>query len=112
MFTTLDRSISTATVLAIYRARWQVELVFKRLNSILGLGSLHKVETQSAKAWFHGKLLVAFLIEALKVAGERFFSWGYPIRAQSGQHQIPVEGNTDYAAFSPSGRESNQLAHF
>jgi hypothetical protein len=65
VFTTLDRSISADIVLTIYRARWQVELVFKRLKSILGLGSLHKVETQSAKAWLHGKLLVAFLIEAL-----------------------------------------------
>lgn len=111
VFSTLDRSISADTVLTIYRARWQVELVFKRLKSILGLGSLHKIETQSAKAWLHGKLLVAFLIEALRVAGERFFPWGYPIRAESGQHQIPVEGNTAYAAFSPSGCKPNQLAH-
>jgi hypothetical protein len=107
LFTTLDRSISAETVLTIYRARWQVEMVFKRLKSILGLGSLHKIETQSAKAWLHGKLLVAFLIEALKVAAELFFPWGYPIRAESGQHQIPVEGNTAYVAFSTSGRKSN-----
>jgi hypothetical protein len=111
VFTTLDRNISADTVLTIYRARWQVELVFKRLKSILGLGSLHKVETQSAKAWLHGKLLVAFLIEALKVAGERFFPWGYPIQAESGRNQIPVERNAAHAAFSPTGRESDQLAH-
>ena len=107
LFTTLDRSISAETVLTIYRARWQVEMVFKRLKSILGLGSLHKIETQSAKAWLHGKLLVAFLIEALKVAADLFFPWGYPIRAESGQHQIPVEGNTAYVPFSTSGRKSN-----
>lgn len=111
MYTTLDRSISAETVLTIYRARWQVELVFKRFKSILGLGSLHKIETQSAKAWLHGKFLVAFLIEALKIAGKRFFPWGYPIRSQIGQYQIPVEGNPAHATLSSSGRESNQLTH-
>lgn len=79
VFTTLDRRFSPTTVLEIYRGRWQVELAFKRLKSIIGLGHLKKTDLQAAKAWLHGKLLVAFLIEALIAAGERFFPWGYPI---------------------------------
>jgi len=82
VFTTLDSSISAETVLNIYGARWQVELVFKRLKSILGIGHLHATDPVSAKAWLHGKLLIAFLIEALKIAGAHFFPWGYAIRAE------------------------------
>ena len=79
VFTTLDRRYAPATVLELYRGRWQIELAFKRLKSIIGLGHLKKTDLQAAKAWLHGKLLVAFLIEALIAAGERFFPWGYPL---------------------------------
>jgi hypothetical protein len=79
VFTTLKKDIRPATILEMYRGRWQVELVFKRLKSIIGLGHLKKTDVEAAKAWVHGKLLVAFLLEALIVAGERFFPWGYPV---------------------------------
>lgn len=79
VFTTLGNDVKPATVLEMYRGRWQVELVFKRLKSIIGLGHLKKTDVEAAKAWIHGKLLVAFLIEALIVAAESFFPWGYPI---------------------------------
>jgi hypothetical protein len=79
VFTTLDRSVKPTAVLEMYRGRWQIELVFKRLKSIVGLGHLKKKDIEAARAWLHGKLLVSFLIEALIVAGDRFFPWGYPI---------------------------------
>jgi hypothetical protein len=81
VFTTVDEAELTRTaVLEMYRGRWQVELVFKRLKSILDLGHLHKVDEQGAKAWIHGKLFVALLIETLLRHGESFFPWGYPLR--------------------------------
>jgi hypothetical protein len=80
VFTTLDARIPATTVLEMYRGRWQIELTFKRLKSIMGLGHLKKTDTEAARAWIHGKLFVAFLTEALITAGERFFPWGYPIR--------------------------------
>lgn len=83
IFTTLDRSVKPTAVLEMYRGRWQIELVFKRLKSIVGLGHLKKKDFAAAQAWLHGKLLVAFLIEALIVAGERFFPWGYPISEEN-----------------------------
>jgi hypothetical protein len=93
VFTTLDRTFSPTKVLEMYRGRWQIEIVFKRLKSIIGLGHLRKTDLEGAKAWIHGKLLVAFLIEALIVAGERFFPWGYPISQELSKVPLPLEGD-------------------
>ncbi len=82
VFTTLGREISPSQVLEMYRGRWQIELAFKRLKSILGLGHLRKTDIEGAKAWIHGKLLVAFLVEAMIAAGESFFPWGYPLQKE------------------------------
>lgn len=80
VFTTAGSAeLSGWQALEMYRGRWQVELVFKRLKSILGLGHLHKVDPDSAKAWLQGKLLTALLIEALIGCGESFFPWGWPL---------------------------------
>jgi hypothetical protein len=93
VFTTLGRKFSPTTVLEVYRGRWQVELAFKRLKSIIGLGHLKKTDLQAARAWLHGKLLVAFLIEAFIAAGERFFPWGYPLRPTYPPVAMPMERN-------------------
>ena len=93
VFTTLPRSVKPSAVLEMYRGRWQVELVFKRLKSIVGLGHLKKKDLEAAQAWIHGKLLVAFLIEALIAAGEKFFPWGYPISEEYPETTVYLEGN-------------------
>jgi len=81
VFTTVPAELLSPTkALEFYRGRWQVELVFKRLKSILGLNHLRKAEDKPATAWIHGKLFVAFLMEALLRHGETFFPWGYPVR--------------------------------
>ena len=78
VFTTAPREeLSGAQALEMYRGRWQIELVFKRLKSILGLGHLRKTDPEASKAWLQGKLLVAFLVEALIRCGESFFPWGW-----------------------------------
>ena len=59
-------------ILEFYRHRWQVELTFKRLKSLLKLGNLKKKDPVGAKAWLQGKLLVACLIERLIALGEIF----------------------------------------
>ncbi len=83
VFTTLQRKFSPTIVLETYRGRWQVELAFKRLKSIIGLGHLRKIDIDGAKAWLHGKLLVAFLTEALIIAGTTFSPWGYALIEES-----------------------------
>jgi len=79
LVTSLPESISARQVLELYRARWQIELAFKRLKSIMGLGHLPKTDEHSAKAWLHGKLFVAFLAQALVDEGRLFSPWGYPV---------------------------------
>jgi hypothetical protein len=71
------KSMSAAEVLDLYRARWQIELCFKRLKSLLKLGHVPKRSDASARAWIQGKLLTVLLIERL-VREARFFSpWGF-----------------------------------
>lgn len=76
--------ISARQVLELYRHRWQIELAFKRLKSLLHLGHLKKTDPVGAKAWLQGKLFVATLIETLIAVGERFSPWGYFLPQEQG----------------------------
>ena len=71
--------LDATTVLSWYRCRWQIELCFKRMKSLLGLGELPKKREDSCRAWLHGKLLVALLLERLLDAVEHFSPWGYEL---------------------------------
>lgn len=79
VFTTLDASYTATEVLELYRMRWQIELVFKRLKSLLSLGHLKKHDEQAARAWLQGKLLVASVIEELLALAEHISPWGFEI---------------------------------
>lgn len=81
LFTTVPAAEWPAEhVLEAYRSRWQIELCFKRLKSLLGLGHLPKQDPEGAKAWIQGKLFCALLIERFVSYAERFSPWGYPLR--------------------------------
>jgi hypothetical protein len=78
VLTSLTRTeMPAAKVMAFYRSRWQVELAFKRLKSLLGLGHVPKTNDDTAKAWMQGKVLVAMLIEKILLEGRFFSPWGY-----------------------------------
>jgi hypothetical protein len=77
VLTTLTQP-SAEVIMEFYRRRWQIELAFKRLKSLLQLGHLKKIDKDGAKAWLQGKLLVACLVETLILTAERFSPWGYP----------------------------------
>jgi DDE family transposase len=80
VFTTLSPAeLSAKQALELYRGRWQIELVFKRLKSILQMGHLRKIDPDSALSWIEGKLFVALLLEALLRQAESFFPWGFPL---------------------------------
>jgi hypothetical protein len=66
------KDLTSQEISALYRHRWQVELTFKRLKSLLAFGNLKKKDPAGAKAWLQGKLLVACLIERLIALGELF----------------------------------------
>ncbi len=111
VFTTIPADQLSATqALEFYRGRWQVELVFKRLKSILGLNHLRKDQDVSAIAWLHGKLFVAFLLEALLRVGESLSPWGYPLRADGGtQPQLVARGPPVATPGTPSDRPASEL---
>jgi len=69
--------LETPHVLELYRARWQIELCFKRFKSLLGLGCLPKRTDSSARAWIEGKLLTVLLIERLVDEAQFFSPWGF-----------------------------------
>jgi hypothetical protein len=81
VWTTLEQAFPTPSILELYRLRWQIELVFKRMKSILGLGHLPKKDPLSAKAWLEGKLFTGLLIERMVRTAESFFPWGYALAA-------------------------------
>jgi len=89
IWTSLSRSVPTATVLEFYRLRWQIELVFKRMKSIMGLGHLPKTDPGSSRAWLQGKLFVGLLVERMIDAAKSFSPWGYSVE----QTPQPLAGN-------------------
>ena len=89
IWTSLPDVFDAATILEIYRLRWQIELVFKRMKSIMGLGHLPKTDPNSSRAWLHGKLFVALLVERMIEAAKSFSAWGYPLDVSP----QPVEGS-------------------
>lgn len=68
--------LSLAEARKIYAARWQIELFFKRLKSLLDLDELPSREGPSARPWIWAKLILAAL--AVLSTDERFSPWGCP----------------------------------
>ena len=67
--TSLGKEISASQVLELYRLRWQIELAFKRLKSLFQYNDLPATNSESVKAWFYGKLLLAALCETMVNTG-------------------------------------------
>jgi len=63
--------LDTETASALYRVRWQVELLIKRLKSLLQVDELRaRKGSQLAELYLHGKLLYAAVTE--KIVQQRF----------------------------------------
>lgn len=66
LLTSLDpHAYPAERVAGLYRLRWQVELAFKRLKSLLRLDRLPAKDPQLARAWLSAHLIGALLIEDL-----------------------------------------------
>jgi len=87
-----DPAIQGAQVLQLYRLRWQIEIAFKRLKSLIGLGHLPKYDPQSCRAWLHGKLFIALLVDLMVEEARLFSPWGYPLQEGHGQSALSMEG--------------------
>ena len=67
--TSMGKEVSAAQVLELYRIRWQIEIAFKRLKSLFHYNDLPAKDSESARAWFYGKLLLAALCETIVNTG-------------------------------------------
>jgi len=66
LVTSLDRTAyPTKQIAALYRLRWQVELAFKRLKSLLDFSRLPAKDPGLARTWLLAKLLMALLLDDL-----------------------------------------------
>jgi hypothetical protein len=84
VFTTIPDTLATThQILEWYRRRWQIELTFKRLKSIVQLGHVPKQDDRSSRAWLYGKLLVALLSQKLMKVGSSISPWGYTLPEQT-----------------------------
>jgi len=89
VFTTVPASdFSGAEVLELYRSRWQIELVFKRLKTLAQLGHLPKHDEDAARAWLYGKLLLALLSQKLARHGRDFSPWGYSLAGVAAEQRL------------------------
>jgi len=83
VWTSLPPSFDRHQVLELYRSRWQIELAFKRMKSLMGLGHLPKKDPASARAWLHGKLFTSLLVERMSGAAKTLSPWGYQLAESS-----------------------------
>jgi hypothetical protein len=84
----LDR-FTAAQVLELYRARWQVELSFKRLKSLFNVGSAPNRDAEAVRSWIYAKLLAVLLIERLGEEARLFSPWGFPLETGQPLERVP-----------------------
>jgi len=65
LITALPYSISADDIVALYRLRWQVEIYFKRLKSIIDFGNVPLRRQDNVIAWLNGKLMISLFIEQM-----------------------------------------------
>jgi hypothetical protein len=81
ILTTLSApELSALQVLTLYRLRWQIELLFKRLKSLLHLDTLPSRQGPTAKSWMLARLLAAALAQRLVRPSGPLSPWGYELR--------------------------------
>ncbi len=89
VLTNLPSTISAARVLELYRVRWQVEMKFKTLKSVIRLADVRSKNPGRVQIYIAMKLLAAVLIEQLSEQYESFSPWGYPLTAAAAEHLAP-----------------------
>jgi hypothetical protein len=83
ILTTLECSqLPAIAVMGLYRLRWQIELLFKRLKSLLHLDTLPSREGPTAKSWMLARLIAAGLAQRLVQPSGPLSPWGYELRFQ------------------------------
>lgn len=73
-----EEIISNEVIMELYRVRWQIELEFKRLKSLLSLDELPSRRGPTAQSWILARILAAILVENL-LNSRDFSPWGYQL---------------------------------
>ena len=76
--------VTALQALEAYRFRWQIELAFKRLKSLLFLDNLRARDPDLAQTYLLSKLLGALLAEELIDRAGSFSPWGYLLAGPAG----------------------------
>lgn len=77
VFTTLTvEQLATEQVLELYRFRWQIELTFKRMKSLIGLDELAMKDEALGRTFLLAKILATLLIEEESHRRVDFSPWG------------------------------------
>jgi len=80
ILTTLPEATASAgQILELYRLRWQIELLFKRLKSLLHLDTLPSRQGPTARSWMLARLLAAALAQKLVDPSGALSPWGYGV---------------------------------
>lgn len=74
-------ALTCTQVLEMYRLRWQIELMFKRLKSILGFDRLRAKDEKLSQTYLLTKILGALVIDELTGKALDFFPWGFRLSA-------------------------------
>lgn len=76
VLTTVEpEALDASRILALYRLRWQVELEFKRLKSLLNLDDVRVRNPESVRAALAAKLLGALVVEEIASEADRPADW-------------------------------------
>jgi hypothetical protein len=99
-----EDELPLSQVRALYARRWQIELFFKRLKSLLELDELPTRAGPTARPWIWTKLILSTL--AVLTTHERFSPWGRPLPPNQSLDEFQLR--SDHPGRSPADQETVQ----
>lgn len=80
-----SEKISAERLLETYRFRWQIEMIFKRIKSLLFIDELPAKDPGLAKTFLYANLLAALLLDDFSERFLAFSPWGFDVQQTPGQ---------------------------